>query len=349
MNNSFFNLVMIQFREFVREPDVLFWSLVFPLVLSGVLGLAFANQEPLKHRVAVIQNEYASANSTLQRLETPPSNTEATGQPVFTFLRLSREAAYQQMKRGIVTVIVEPRDSARLVYHYDPKNEEAQLQYWQLEKKLAGTTPTTIAPLHTQGSRYIDFLIPGMLAYGLMNSCIWGIGWNLIELRIKKLMRRMVATPLNRAEFLLAQFAVRLVLSFVEVAVLFLFAYWLFGIRVQGSWVAALSVYLVSIAAFSGIAILVAARPDKTTVGNGIVSFITLSMLVLSGIFFSYTHFPSWAVGIIQYLPLTLAADTLRGVFNEGLGFADIVGKLSVLLVYGVVCFFAGLRWFKWY
>jgi ABC-2 type transport system permease protein len=348
MNNSFFNLVMIQFREFVREPDVLFWSLVFPVVLSGVLGLAFANQEPVTHQVAVIDNAYAATNPTLRQLESSPK-AEQAGQPAFTFSRMSQEAATLQLKRGIVTILVEPHDSAKLVYHFDPKNEQAQLQYWQLEKRLAGATPTTIAPVHTQGNRYIDFLIPGMLAYGLMNSCIWGIGWSLIELRIKKLMRRIVATPLNRAEFLLAQFAVRLVLSFIEVSVLFLFAYWLFDIRVQGSWAAALAVFLVSIAAFGGMAVLVAARPDKTTVGNGLVSFITLSMLVLSGIFFSYTHFPSWAVGIIQYLPLTLAADTLRSIFNEGLGLVDIAGKLAVLLAYGVVCFVVGLRWFKWY
>src|SRR4051794_851950 len=121
MNNSFFNLVMIQFREFVREPDVLFWSLVFPLGLSGVLGLAFANQEPLAHQVAVIQNEYAAANATLRRLEAPLSAAGGTEQPAFDFLRLSSEEAYRQLKRGVVTIIVEPRDSARLVYHYDPK------------------------------------------------------------------------------------------------------------------------------------------------------------------------------------------------------------------------------------
>ncbi len=333
----------------MREPEVLFWSLVFPIVLSGVLGLAFANQEPLTHQVAVVQNNYTATNPTIQRLmaSKPPADTK--DEPKFAFLPLAKDAAFLQLKKGGVTVIIEPQDASKVAYHFDPQNKEAQMQYWQLEKKLTISSQTTVEPIRTQGSRYIDFLIPGMLAYGIMSSCIWGIGWNLIEFRIKKLLRRIVATPLNRAEFLLAQFTVRLILSFVEVAVLFLFAYWLFGIRIQGSWLAALAVFLVCNAAFGGIAILIAARPDKTTVGNGIVSFTTLSMLVLSGIFFSYTSFPAWVIGFIKYLPLTLAADMLRGVFNEGLGMADIAGKLLILLSYGIVCFWAGLRWFKWY
>jgi len=341
MNNSFINLVMIQLRELVRELDVLFWSLVFPIVLATVLGLAFANQEPVTHQVAVIRNAYTQDNPSVRRLATMPA--------AFHFLYLSERDAFLRLKRGEVSLILEPRDSVQLTYHFDPQNQDAQAQYWQLEKKLAVANPTTVAPLRTQGSRYIDFLIPGLLAYGIMSSCIWGIGWNLIELRIRKLLRRIVATPLNRAEFLLAQFAVRLILSLIEVGVLFLFAYWFFGIRLQGTLAAGLAVFLVSNAAFGGIAVLVAARPDKTTVGNGIVSFVTLSMMTVSGIFFSYTHFPVWAVTFIRYLPLTLAADTARGVFNEGLGLFDIAGKLMALLSYGVVCFVVGLRWFRWY
>jgi ABC-type multidrug transport system permease subunit len=346
MNNSFINLVMIQLRELVREPDVLFWSLVFPIVLATVLGLAFANQEPVTHQVAVIRNLYTQDNPSVRRLTTKPADST---QAVFHFSYLSEREAFLRLKRGEVSLIVEPRDSAQLTYHFDPQNQDAQAQYWQLEKKLAVANPTTVAPLRTQGSRYIDFLIPGLLAYGIMSSCIWGIGWNLIELRIRKLLRRIVATPLNRAEFLLAQFAVRLIMSLIEVGVLLLFAYWFFGIRLQGSWAAGLAVFLVSHAAFGGLAVLVAARPDKTTVGNGIISFVTLSMMVVSGIFFSYTHFPVWAVSFIRYLPLTLAADTARGVFNEGWGLVDMAGKLMVLLSYGVICFVVGLRWFRWY
>jgi ABC-type polysaccharide/polyol phosphate export permease len=348
MNSSFLNLMMIQLREFVREPDVLFWSLVFPIVLATVLGLAFASQEPVSHQVAIIRNAHTEANASVHKLVQSPADS-AVLPATFEFVSFTKEEAFLKLKRGEVTVIIEPQDSGRLVYHFDPKNQDAQLQYWQLEKKLASTSPTTIEPVRTQGSRYIDFLIPGLLAYGIMSSCIWGIGWSLIELRIKKLLRRMVATPLNRAEFLLAQFGVRLLLSLVEVSILFLFAYWFFDIRLQGSWAAALAVFLVANVAFGGIAILIAARPNKTTVGNGIVSFVTLSMMVLSGIFFSYTNFPEWAVAFIRYLPLTLAADTMRGVFNEGLGLVDIVGKLTVLLTYGAVCFVAGLRWFRWY
>ena len=349
MNNSFVNLVMIQLREFVREPEVLFWSLVFPIALSGVLGLAFANQDPATYQVAIVQNEHTGANPTLKQLQAFPVDAAfREGQPGFRFSELPKEVAFLKLKRGEVAVVVEPRASG-ITYHFDPQNEEAQMQYLRLEKRLSTPTQTVVAPVRTPGSRYIDFLIPGMLAYGTMNSCMWGIGWGLIELRIKKLLRRMVATPMRRTEFLLAQFSVRLLLSLVEGVVLFGFAYWLFGIRIQGGLLPALVVFLAANVTFGGIAILVAARPTKTQVGNGVINFVTLTMLVLSGIFFNYTSFPAWAVHFIAYLPLTLAADTLRSVFNEGSGLAEVTSKVLLMLAYGVACFLAGLRWFRWY
>jgi ABC-type multidrug transport system permease subunit len=188
-----------------------------------------------------------------------------------------------------------------------------------------------------------------MIALGLMNSCIWGIGWSLIELRIKKLLRRMVATPMNRSEFLLAQFTTRLILTFFENILLLLFAYFLFDVRVQGSLFTVLILFIAGNIAFGGIAILVAARPAKTQVGSGIINFITLTLTIVSGIFFSYTNFPGWAASVIQYMPLTLLADGFRSVFNEAASVAELGNNIVILLCYGIMCFIIGLRVFKWY
>ncbi len=346
MNNSFLNLVAIQFREFVREPASLFWSLLFPIGLSGVLGLAFTEKDPVTSRVAVERNAYVAPLQT--KLEAIDPDTLLLNR--FAFVYTSRADALLRLKRGEIALIVEPLPAGRLAYHFDPRNEVARTQYLLLDKELseAPGRESQIRPVQTQGSRYIDFLIPGMIALGIMNSCVWGIGWGVIEWRIKKLLRQMVATPMRKTEFLLAHFATRLTLCMVEAGFLLLFAGTLFGVGLTGSPLAFAMVFTSGVAAFAGIAMLVAARPQKTYVGSGMINLVTLSLTIVSGIFFSYTNFPGWAAGLIEYLPLTLLADLLRKVFNEGAGLAQVAGKSVVLLAYGLVFFTAGLRVFKW-
>lgn len=349
MNSSFFNLVAIQFRELYREPEVLFWAVFFPLALSGVLGFAFSNQEAITSKVAIVNNELLQTNLLINTLQ--QRNTDSLLFADFNFISTSMEEAILRLKRGEIQLIIEPAQNHGLIYHFDPRNENARLHYLLLEKRLTHTdvSLSTIKPIVTQGSRYIDFLIPGMLALGIMNSCIWGIGWNLIEMRIKKLLRRMVATSMSKPLFLLAQFTARLALSLLESILLVIFAYYVFNVHIQGSIWNVFLLFLAGNIAFGGIGILIAARPEKNQVGSGIINFVTLSFTILSGIFFSYTNFPDWAANIIKFLPLTLLADSLRAAFNEGLSFSQLSGQSLLLTAYGAICFLAGLRVFKWY
>jgi ABC-type multidrug transport system permease subunit len=349
MNNSFVNLLILQIKEFYREPEVLFWSVLFPLSLSAVLGFAFSRQGVKESRVAIVENSYTTAHTGITRLQ--GQVLDSVGNQQIKLEVTPPDQAFLQLKRGEVDLVVQPAESNSLVYHFDPANEEAYLQYLLLEKKLQlpqGRT-SIVKAISAPGSRYIDFLIPGMIAFGLMNSCIWGIGWSLIEIRIKKLLRRMVATPMSKATFLLAHFTTRLLITFFENILLILLAYLLFDLRIQGNLFNVLLLFLAGNIAFGGIAILVAARPEKNQVGSGVINFITLTMTILSGVFFSYTNFPDWAVNIIRYIPLTLLADGLRSIFNEGAVFAEIVGPVLLLIGYGALSFIIGLRVFKWY
>ncbi len=347
MNSSFVNLVAIQFREFIREPASLFWALLFPIALSGVLGLAFAEKGTTVNPVMVVRNAYSQdAKGQLAALQ-----KDTTLGNRFIFRETSRSAAFLQLKRGTSALVLEPKAAGNFTFHFDPQNEAARTQYLLLEKKLhvSPATQAEIHPVLTNGSRYIDFLIPGMIALGVMNSCIWGIGWGLIEWRIRKLLRRMIATPMSRVEFLLAHFFTRLLLCLVESVSLLIFAGLIFRVSVQGSWLALGAIYLAGVAAFGGIAILVAARPQKTQIGSGIINAVTLSLMILSGVFFSYANFPGWAIRIIEHLPLTLVADGLRAVFNEGAGLQEVAGKCLVLMLYAVTSFWLGLRLFRWH
>ncbi|HYG18508.1 MAG TPA: ABC transporter permease [Ohtaekwangia sp.] len=344
---SLYQLVLLNFRTFFREPAVLFWAVLFPIIMAWVLGIAFSEKGESVRTVYVIGEQIPPA------LQGEKVFGEQTGNPSrIRFTPSSAREAVQAIKRGIIAMYIEA-DADSVVYHFDPANADAQLTHLILEsglqEKTSGSNNTTIRPLKTTGTRYIDFLIPGLIALGIMNACIWGIGWSLIETRMKKLLRRMVATPMKKSIFLSSAIVTRIVLGGFEIGLLLLFAWLYFGIEVTGSIGAFILVFLAGIFAFAGIAILIASRTAKTEVANGLVNLITLPMMILSGIFFNYHNFPDWAVPVIQVLPLTLLADSIRAVFVESAGFAEVLKPVIILLSTGLVTFIAGLKSFKWY
>jgi ABC-type multidrug transport system permease subunit len=197
--------------------------------------------------------------------------------------------------------------------------------------------------------RYIDFLVPGLIAFGIMSSILWGISYTIIERRSQKLLRRMVATPMKKSNFLIALMSVRIVMNVVEALVLFLFAWLLFDIHIQGNIGALAVLFLAGNLAFTGIAVLVSSRTSKTEVGTGWINAVTMPMMILSGIFFSYHNFPEWSIDIIKLLPLTALTDGIRSIFNEGAGWMEILAPSLSLSLFGVICFVVGMRLFKWY
>lgn len=352
MNSALLNLIAVQFKAFLREPEIIFWSFIFPLAIAGVLGIAFSQLEEPVRNVAFIKNEHSGDSENLRQLKLLTDSLYQADEAGFAFFYTTIDSAEVKMKRGEINLFVEVGLQDSLIFNFDPQNAEGRLTYLLLENKWmkrGQSNEAAVRPITTIGSRYIDFLIPGLIALGVMNSCIWGIGWNLIEFRIKKLMRRMVATPMKRAYFLLAQILSRAVLSSAEAALLFLFAYLVFGVTIQGSLLAFFTVFFAGIMAFAGVAVIASSRVKNTQAGNGIINAIVLPMTILSGIFFSYRGFPDWAVVIIEKLPLTMLSDAIRAIFNEGASLQDVAGQVLGLTLSGVVLFVAGLRIYKWY
>ena len=346
MNNPLFNLILAQFREFLREPSVLFWGLAFPILLAGVLGLAFLNQPGNETNIVAVVNYHE--NDILS--ENQLSQMEDTTQ--FDFQYLEREEAMQKIRTGELNLIVEFINQ-KLRFLYDPTNSEAKTTYLSLQNLIFSRNEQIesydTAFITTQGNRYIDFLIPGLIAMGIMNSCLWGIGWNLIDLRIKKLLRRMIATPMRKSTFLFAQIISRAGLVLIEAVAIFLFANVFFNVTISGGLLAFIIVFLSGTFAFSGLAILVSSRARHSQVGNGIINAVTLPLIILSGIFFSIENFPEWAISIIRYLPLTLLADALRAVFNQEATIISVISESLFLILFGFIFLLAGIRIYKWY
>lgn len=364
-----FQLFLVEVREFYREPGVVFWSLVFPILMAWGLGIAFSSKiEPTK-TVAIVLADTSSPVLTerIPQLSHFNLTTDTLTGKVFyaanfgdSIMGLTHyilkpvewTEAELMLKRGNVSIII-TENNGQLNFHYDKLNTEAQLVYLHLSAiangRVTSNTQHEIKPITAKGSRYIDFLVPGLLAMNIMMSTMWGISYTLIEARTKKLLRRMVATPLRKWHYVASLFIARVFLCSVEAAIVFAFAHYYFDITISGSIIAFITLFLSGIVAFTGIAVLVGSRTAKTRIGNGLINFVVMPMMLLSGIYFSYHNFPEFAIPYIQALPLTMLADGIKAIFNEGAIIYNILFNIFVLNLLGIITFLAGLRIFRWY
>ena len=184
---------------------------------------------------------------------------------------------------------------------------------------------------------------------GVMMSCMWGISYGIIEKRSKKLLRRLVATPMKKSHFLIALITVRITMNFIESLVLLIFSLIAFKMTIQGDISALILTYLAGNIAFAGIAVFASSHTSNTEVGNGLINFVVFPMMILSGIFFSYQNFPEWSIPVIKNLPLTMLTDGIRSIFNEGAGYKEVAMPILIMISTGVLFFSAGLKIFKWH
>jgi len=355
---------------------VLFWGIGFPILMSLGLGVAFTKKKDVTVTVAVINsnlNQQTPADSvsvirtfllknkavlkmgtdgSLSRELTVPD--EKLGGTKYIFRDLSWKMAMVMLKRGNLNLVIDEL-GGRIRYNFDPMNPDAQLTYLKLSKLMKSpeliirSSEAEIEPLDVTGTRYIDFLVPGLICMGVMMSCMWGVSYDIIEKRSKKLLRRMVATPMRRSNFLVALITVRMAMNFVEAGLLFLFSFLVFHITIQGSIPAMLLFFISGNIAFAGIAVFLSCNTAKTEIGNGLINLVSMPMMVLSGIFFSYHNFPGWSIPVIQKFPLTMMADGIRSIFIEGAGFGEILLPSVIMLGIGMMFFTAGLKLFKWH
>jgi ABC-2 type transport system permease protein len=249
---------------------------------------------------------------------------------------------------------VTPQAGGGLVYRFDPARPESVLARAIVDDALqaaAGrrdTFPTSSQPSSEPGARYIDFLIPGLLGMNLMNSGMWGIGFALVEMRQRKLLKWYVASPMRRSDFLLALVSSRLVLMVIELGLLLGFGVLAFHMRVTGSWLSILVISAAGALSFGGVGLLTASRAQKIETVSGLINLVMMPMWILSGVFFSYERFPAALQSAIKVLPLTALNDALRATVLEGTSFTDQGARLLVLCSWGVFSYMLALRWFRW-
>ena len=334
-------LTLWRIREFTREPEAMFWVFAFPIALAFALGLAFKTRGPETVRVAVEQavgaDALAQSLNAAERLEA---------------VVLDSGEAHNRLRTGRVALVVKPGDP--IVLRYDTTRTESDIARLVVDDALQQAAGRRdVAVIRDQrvtepGARYIDFLIPGLIGLNIMGTGMWGIGFGIVKARNDKLLKRLLASPMRKSEFMLSFMLARLFFLGFEVGAVLLFGYLMFGVPVRGSLLAIAAIVVVGAMAFSGLGLLVASRAKTIEGVSGLMNFVMVPMWILSGVFFAYSNFPEAVQPLIKPLPLTALNDALRAVQLDGAPLIATTGLLGLLVAWGGLSFVVALRIFRW-
>jgi ABC-2 type transport system permease protein len=342
-------LTLARMREFVRQPEAVFWVFGFPVILAFALGIAFRNTTPEKTRIAV-SSDAPNPAQTAAAL----SRSEGLAAELLT-----PEEAARALRTGKVALIVGEAKAgggnpSSYEFRFDPARPEsrtARLAVDDALQRAAGRKDPAVVSEQTvtePGARYIDFLIPGLIGLNMMGSGLWGMGFAIVMARTQKLLKRLAATPMRRWHFLMSFMLSRLLFLGAEIAAVLAFAYFVFGVKVHGSILSLLAIAVVGSLSFAGLGLLIGSRVRTIEGASGLMNLVMLPMWVLSGSFFSAARFPVLLQPFIKALPLTALNDALRSIMNDGASLAANGLNLGVLIAWGVVSFLIALKIFRW-
>lgn len=338
--NEIKELTRVRLLLFLRQPEAIFWVFVFPVVLAAVLGFAFRSTGPAPSKIAIVSGPGAAAlQDTLGKVERLEIEI------------IDAESGRRKLRRAAIDVLVEPASQPGQLpgLVLDPQREEAEAARLRVLLALGQTPPALpITEMNEAGARYIDFLFPGLLGMNLMGTSLWMIGFTVADLRQKKLLKRMLVTPMHRTSFLLSFLLSRLVFFVLETAALVAFGAFVLGVPFRGDLISFALLCLLGTVAFAGLGLLTAARTRTTQGTSGLMNLIMMPMWLLSGVFFSYERFPEAVHPLLRALPLTALNDALRALLIDGAGLLGIGVELAVLAGWGVVTYFVSLTFFRW-
>jgi hypothetical protein len=344
-------LVLARVREFVREPEALFWVYGFPILMIVSLGVAFRNK-PVERTVVDVEQVSGESSPGVAFVQKALGGKEAFS------LQVNDPATCRlRLRTGKTDLIVVPPTGGETAYRYqfDPTRPEGLLARARvddaLQREVGRKDTLPVAPpepMDEPGSRYIDFLVPGLLGMSLMGGGLWGVGFVTVDMRIRKVLKRFLATPMRKRDFLAALAVSRLIFLIPEMVVVLVVAWLGFGVVIRGGLLALSILIALGAFSFAGIGLLVASRARTLEAVSGLMNLVMLPMWVLSGIFFSPDKFPAEAQPFIQALPLTPLINAMRSVSLEGASLASQWPQIAILTAWGVVSFVLALRWFRW-
>jgi ABC-2 type transport system permease protein len=332
-------LTLVRVREFVREPEAVFWAIFFPVLLTTGLGIAFRSRP----------------SDVLKVATTVPALADSMRKdPGLAVEVLSAEAAQQALRVGKVALLAEPAPDASVLYRYDETNPEGRAARALVDaaiQRAAGRkdpVPARDALVREPGSRYVDFLVPGLVGLGIMSNAVWGIGFSIVDSRRRKLTKRLMATPMSRTQYLASYLLWRMLILWFEVALPIGFGALVFGVPVRGRLLDLAVVCVIASLSFSALGLLIASRARTIEAASNLMNLLQVPMWILSGVFFSAQRFPDSVQPLIKALPLTAVIDALRAHMLQGAGLIQLAPQLATLGVWLVGCFTLALKLFRW-
>ena len=341
MPSALRELTASRVRDFLREPEAVVWVFLFPLLLAVVLGFAFREKPPDRTPIGVVAGPGSEA--TLTALATSPGLLPRA---------YSAEEGRNALRTGKISLLVEP--GPPVVFRFDETRPDSRIARLEAEDSLqraAGRTDRLSVrseKVTEKGARYIDFLIPGLIGMNLMGTGIWSLAFSITNARNRKVLKRLIATPMRRSDYLLSQILGRMVFLVPEIVLLAGFGWLIFDVPMRGSLILFFGLCLLGAMSFCGLGLLIASRVSTIEGASGLANLAMMPMWLLSGVFFSAERFPDAFQPLIRALPLTALNDGLRAVMNEGQGLAQIAPELGILAAWGIVSFAVALKIFRW-
>jgi ABC-2 type transport system permease protein len=359
-SSPLFQLYLVRLRDFYRQPARVFWVYGFPTIMAIALGFAFQNRLPAPIEVDLVRS--SGADEVIAAVRTHNDSLEAArkagkprlNMPSIELHEATDEEASTRLKTGLTPMVIEPHGPKSSVYRYDPTRPEAVVARQVVDDVLERASgrldlrSTNEATVTERGSRYIDFLIPGLIGLNAMGGGLWGIGFLVVNFRPAKLLKRFVATPMPRRDFLLALLGARLTFVIPDLTVLLLLGTLMFQMPIRGNLALVIAIDMLGALAFAGIGLLIGSRATTTETVSGLMNLVMLPMWLFSGVFFASGRFPKAFQPFISALPLTQLVRALRQVILEGAGLYDVRNAMLILAAWAVVTFALALRYFRW-
>jgi ABC-2 type transport system permease protein len=355
---SFRELYFLRLRGFYRSRPALFWVCVFPTLSAIGMGLAFHNRPEENIRVDLVRN--AASDWILSRLRESRALEPRLNRFALELTIVSRERADERLRNSDTHLVVEVGPDSgegrpsRVTYRFLSSRPNALTARTVFDDALQRTfqrrdpLPTRDEAIDELGTRYIDFVIAGLIAMNTMGNSFWGVGFIVTYYRTTQLMKRFRATPMRRHSFLLAILGVRLTFLVPEVCLLLLSGVALYGLPIRGSLILFALIEVVGALAFSGLGLLLASRVRSSEEINGLINLVSMPMWLFSGVFFSSSYFPEFLQPAIRVLPLTQLVDAVRAVLLKGEGFSVVFPTIAMLAGWAVAAFVLVLAIFRW-
>ena len=345
-NNALWQQTKSRWREFKREPSAMFWVVTMPLLWITVLGFAFSNPRPERYGVGMLPE--MKQDSAMQVLQKDPNI-----KPYF----LDEKEIETLFRRGEIVLEISRTPANEIEYTLDSANPESMRAKDYVDRVIqvsAGrkdVVPTIRAQREVLGGRYVDFLIPGILALSIMTSSLFGVGMTIVSNRRENLLKRYLATPMNPSTYIVSHIFGRFMVLFFEFLTIVVYSGFIFDFKVHGSFIDFVLFSVLGAASFTAITLLCASRTRSMPFIAGLLNLVSIPMMLLSGVFFSKTNFPDAMRAFVDYLPLTALVDGLRKIAleDQSLFSMTLLPETLILVVYMVGATFLAKTIFKWF